>query len=78
VDIPVKIKFKGNVTLDVFYGESERDFETTDFFAGEVHEVTFLEDGSRKVIDIEFGNVTIAFNVPVKLFDIVKKGEVNE
>lgn len=72
MDRLVKIKFKGNVTFDVFYGESERDFETTDFFAGEVHEVTFLEDGNRKVIDVQFGDGTIAFNVPVKLFEIVQ------
>jgi hypothetical protein len=66
------IRFKGKVTIDVFYGEGEEDYDPTDFFPNEFHDVTILEM-NKNTADIEFGDGTVAFNVPVKLFESVEK-----
>lgn len=66
-----QIKFKGRVTLDVYYGCGGDDFEPTDFFPNEVHEVTLLENGDDRTRDVEFFDGTIAISVPMKLFYIM-------
>ena len=65
----VTIKFKGRVTLDLFRGLD--DYEPTDFFAGEIHEVLITEGDALKVADLHFNDGALATNVPVKLFDIL-------
>ena len=65
------IKFKGRLTLDLFRGHDEDDYEPTDFFAGEIHEVLITEGDALKVADLHFNDGALAMNVPVKLFDIL-------
>ena len=69
----VTIKFKGRITLDVYFGDDEDNFEPTDFFAGEEHEV-FLQTGNNsRLVDIEFENGNVVFQVSTKLFEVVKE-----
>lgn len=66
------IKFRGNITLRVF--QSEDEYESIDYYAGEIQRVFINKRKGPKVVDLHFEE-GVAMNVPVKLFEVIWENE---